>query len=435
MPINLKLGLGVTRGRGFSPGGGISYLLNANWSGASDAGPFADLSVHSTEALGLFAGQITNHDFSGSSDPSIVSGVYKGTTTHSADAQLYGFHGEKTGGGGFTRALGAVVKATIQGNGAAHGAGMKICTDASISDATRDIRIFQTTSSTWADFSIGAWTVDTDYQVAIVLGGFSSAGVPFKSGDTEASFLYGYAVFIKGGSEFPSWTLWFRGFATKNADPWYPGWLNVNGTPICKKFVVPDVTYPAILQPLLLDTFTDTDTTALESHNADVEPGSWVAGTAGITIVGNQLKNTSVAFPRYWQDCGESDVWLRYNVPAAMGGKASVALLRVTDENNHWFTYRYGTTFALYERVSGTPTSRASAAVSDVAGSVAVRFKGTDLKAWFQESNALSYTSSLYQTNTKHGIGADNADTVAFADNLEVFPITASQYTNNLDAF
>lgn len=56
-----------------------------------------------------------------------------------------------------------------------------------------------------------AYSASTDYQLAIVLGGFSAAnGIPWRQGEDPAGYLYGAAFFIKESAAFPTWTLLWR---------------------------------------------------------------------------------------------------------------------------------------------------------------------------------------------------------------------------------
>ena len=50
----------------------------------------------------------------------------------------------------------------------------------------------------------------TDYQLAIVLGGYDVNATPFYAGQTPADYLYGAAFFIKGGAFGSNWTLLWR---------------------------------------------------------------------------------------------------------------------------------------------------------------------------------------------------------------------------------
>ena len=55
-----------------------------------------------------------------------------------------------------------------------------------------------------------AYAASTDYQLAIVLGGYDVNGVPFYAGQTPADYLYGAAFFVKGGAFGSNWTLLWR---------------------------------------------------------------------------------------------------------------------------------------------------------------------------------------------------------------------------------
>jgi hypothetical protein len=57
----------------------------------------------------------------------------------------------------------------------------------------------------WVNHPVTA--VDTEYRMAVILGGYDSGGVPYKTGDTVANFKYGASFFYHDGS---NWNLTYR---------------------------------------------------------------------------------------------------------------------------------------------------------------------------------------------------------------------------------
>ncbi len=91
------------------------------------------------------------------------------------------------------------------------------------------------------NITVGSTSVSTDYKALLLSGGYDSNGIPWKTGDTASSFLYGGRFFVKGGA-FTSWTLLW-------ADP------NENDATLYLQFnrrhVAPGITIDNILIPTL----------------------------------------------------------------------------------------------------------------------------------------------------------------------------------------
>lgn len=55
--------------------------------------------------------------------------------------------------------------------------------------------------------AIGTYTYGSEYEVAIVAGGYDREGTPYSGSGPTADFDGGLSLFIRGGTQFPEWTM------------------------------------------------------------------------------------------------------------------------------------------------------------------------------------------------------------------------------------
>ncbi len=182
-------------------------------------------------------------------------------------------------GAGVARALGQTYFITSPNNGFTGQLGWNssaAITQASMVNSMRfttgtDLNAFDGTTPSVIGSITGA---GTSYKYAFVLGGADSNGVPFKTGDTSSSYLYGSLLFANGGTQYPNWTLLYKQ-TNNNTVTMYPAIQQAGGTQAHDNIKIP--TSPissSIFQPYALDTFTGTNGDNLVSgHTMDVGSG------------------------------------------------------------------------------------------------------------------------------------------------------------------
>lgn len=181
------------------------------------------------------------------------------------------------------------------------------------------------------------------------------------------------------------------------------------------------------------DSFTGTDGTLLTSHTPNVD----VPGTAYTSFFANTLKilsNKAVVTANATNcsaviDVTHADTTL--TVDYTHGNTGVVALyIRATDVNNTWSIVWATGTWTLYSYASGTPTVRATAAQTlNNAQVYALRVVclGDVITFSVDGVQKITFTLSLYNTKTIHGLFANN--TAQAFDNLVV---TSPQGTNKM---
>jgi len=279
----------------------------------------------------------------------------------------------------------------------------------------------------------------TDFHLAIILGGYDSGGIAWHSGQNKSQYMYGAAFFGKGGGigDGVSWTLLWR-TDQGNASPLYGTFSNYNASGTLDNFRVPDADLSAVLQPLVLDTFTDSDGTSLDAHTPEVG-GGWTEQSGNWETQSNKARTATTGGAGIATfDAGVSDMLFDVTVTTPASGTTPGGLVvRYTDDNNYWYVKitpgTDGTDFELIEVNGGTPTTRASADV-DWAASTAYKIRvivdGNDYwKVYVDGTEKLSYTTanSFNATATKCGL-KDEGDANFQFDNVAVFARTSGAY-------
>lgn len=252
------------------------------------------------------------------------------------------------------------------------------------------------------------YSASTDYQLAIILGGYDANGVPWRQGELVASYLYGASFFIKGGA-FTDWTLLWR-TALMNTATLYAAFSNYNAAGTLSRFRVPDRSLKAVLQPQALSTFTAANGTSLDAVAPEVG-GVWTEQSGDFDIQGNRASPTSGSNAIATISISESDVLARCVVRTLFDSAAGHGVVvRYSAGPDFWVALILGdaNAFGLYEVDDGAFTERASAAVVIAANTdydVFVVADGQVIDAFLDGGNKISYESaSLNETATVHGI-------------------------------
>lgn len=167
---------------------------------------------------------------------------------------------------------------------------------------------------------------------------------------------------------------------------------------------------------LILDQFTDTDATALESHTiapTNTPAASWASDSGAMDINGNKARGTVLAggLISYVCNSGVSDGVVSADVTPVASGVTGLVLRRNSNVNDWTLIIDVDADlFRLYEHTTGF-TLRASTAATIVVGNtyaLSATLSGTSIVATVDGANQISFSSSTYQTDTRHGLRDDH---------------------------
>jgi len=249
----------------------LAYLLNAPFTASNQN--YSDAQVLNTVAEGITAGQLTVVEKDGTL--AVVSNKCAFTvqgTPALGDLALVSL--------ALTKSLGMTLYETL--NIASLTAYMGFWDDANtignnrvysfLSSTTWLARTYDGAGNQLESVSVAAFNADTDYQLCLVLGGYDSNGVPWRTGETAANYLYGAAWYVKG-STFSTWTLLWR-TALVNISTLYAALSTYNAAGTIDDFRIPTDTLESVLQPTAMSTFTAANGTSLDAITPEVG-GTW----------------------------------------------------------------------------------------------------------------------------------------------------------------
>jgi len=171
---------------------------------------------------------------------------------------------------------------------------------------------------------------------------------------------------------------------------------------------------------LASDTFTDTNSTALNAHTMDVGSG-WTHRLGTLQIQSNTatVNTYSSDLAHATTDVGAADGVIDVDVTSFNdGGGVSTAIptWRYVDDSNFWFQQVLVVTDAIemYEKTGGSNTLRDSASVTINSGTsyaIKMTLAGNVMTTTLDDANELTYTSASHNTATDHGIFAAQTST------------------------
>lgn len=417
---------------------GIKYFLRA-WMGGTAAQAYADGQVLDTPGEGVLDGTGTIVEKDGTL--SVVGGKCAFTaqaTPAWGDLGVYSQAITRVLGRGLLvrMNIGATTKNLIAGwfNAASLAQVARIYDFGILSGA----RVRANTQNGIENPIVATYAATTDYQFAVVLGGYDINGVPFYASQDPADYLYGAAFYIEGGT-FTTWTLLWRTMLDNTATL-YAAFSNYSAAGTLEKFRVPDVDLKAILQPTALSTFTAANGTDLATGYTPEVGGVWTEQTGNFDIQSNRANAQNAGLNYATVDVSISDgvVDSIINISAAGGTDNSGLLMRFTNTNNCWSLAANASAnqLRLWEVNGGVATQRASTAVAIVTATdydVRAIIYAQTIDGFLDGSNKITYGSAtLNETITVHGIFL--RDIGSQADNFAIFPRTSPTYDATLGA-
>ena len=418
--------------------GALQYLLRAPFD--ADNQGYDDAQVLNTIAEGVQKGQLTVVEVDGTL--AIVSNECAFTAQVTAVWGDLGFFGEVLGGGGYTRSLGFAVKTAVNLNVTDKRIKVPMWNDAAgIVDAAdyiyqyhmADTGILHGIVYNGAGGIIEApglcnYSAMTDYELAIVLGGYDNNGVPWRTGQAATSYLYGASFFIRGGA-FTDWTLLWRS-ASMNTVTLYPCMSNDKQVGTIDDFRVPDRSYQVVLQPSNLSLYGSAG--ELSAYTPDVG-GGWTEDIGDWDTSGGTLTATVLGIGTF---TGLADCV--YDTEITMPGAGTTAgglVLRGADytgaSEDYWYVKctpaTAGNDFELIEYAAGAATQRAVTDV-DFTGSTAYDIRaicdGTTIDCFADGGDKISYASAASgQTATDFGLRDEGNGNMTF-DKTALYPRT-----------
>lgn len=171
---------------------------------------------------------------------------------------------------------------------------------------------------------------------------------------------------------------------------------------------------------LIEDAFTDTDTTALSAHAiapTNTPSTSWAnikiltsASAANNTISSNQAL-LSIGQTGAVVDAGEADVTVTVDWIPQSGNNRGRLIGRYSSDGNMWYVAmnEFGDDIAIYEVNADVEIERGTAVAFDwvdlTTYEVQLIMSGTSFEALVDSVSKVTHSSSVFQTETQHGIG------------------------------
>jgi len=186
--------------------------------------------------------------------------------------------------------------------------------------------------------------------------------------------------------------------------------------------------------PLIYDTFTDTNGTALTAHTPDIVPGgsSYAMHNGALEIQSNKLQlpsGTNTAYANI--NSGASDVTV--SVDYVSGQIATNDLCyqfgRYTDATHYWYTTfgkSAGVAYWTLRERNGGVSVRATGSPSFADNTLYVVqtvFSGTSITSYV-DAASISYSSSFNQNATYVGPGAGNLGAITNNNTQDEFTVT-----------
>lgn len=174
---------------------------------------------------------------------------------------------------------------------------------------------------------------------------------------------------------------------------------------------------PDLGRTLVYDTFTDTNGVPLTSHVPNIAPGGWVAGRGTFDIQSNRaswLTNGTPADSIQTIDTGRSDCALSAIVQMNSVYTSVGIAFRVLDADNSFFAAIQTDIFYVLRQIAGVPAlldTKSFTLPQNGDHVIRVALYGSSIIATLDGAHEMSITDANFQTETKHGLLADDAAT------------------------
>jgi len=302
--------------------------------------------------------------------------------------------------------------------------------------AANDNIYWQTDAGSGSEYKqLETYSGTTEYQVALCMGGYDGAQVPYtpkaKPYDlsvAKASYTYGCTAFIKGGA-FTDWTMLWRSF-NNNAGALYVERQDDKLAGTMDNIRVPDVNLSEVLTPVAFSAFYASNGTSLDAYQPD-EGNVWVEQSGDWDIQTQRANPDGAGIATV--ETPYSDVMVLCIVNGGTGDQPAI-VLRFSDTSNYWYVQadRANNQFELHEYNATVDTVRANAGVTinnSTDYDLQVSANGQTITGHLDNAvgSRVSYASAaLNETEKLHGIRAEN--TAGQFDNFHVHAKSGKPY-------
>jgi hypothetical protein len=283
---------------------------------------------------------------------------------------------------------------------------------------------------------VGAYAAATNYDFAIVAGGYDVNGQPWYVGQNPVDYLYGASYFIRGGV-FAKYTLLWR-TSLDNTATHYAGLAIYNANGTLQNFRVTSG-LSAVLQPASLSTMTAANGTLLPAITPEVG-GAWTTRSGTFDIQTNRANISVSTGARDVATIEESIADGTFDVvarkTAAVDSGEFGRCLRHTDANNYWMVNAdlANNQVELVERNAGIENVRASSAVALTHSTdydVRAIAYGQTIDIFLNGGNKATYGAAVLNENvTRHGIVGNEVNQTF--DNCASYARTSGVYDSVL---
>ena len=287
--------------------------------------------------------------------------------------------------------------------------------------------------------SLFAWANATDYKVAMVLGGYSAAGVPWRTGEVKANYLYGTAMYVQGGAWGGDWHLLTR-CRELNTATVYVGLNSYNATGTADDMRVPDLDLSSAYVINNYSTFDAANDTSLDAIAPEIG-GTWTEDDGNWDIQGNNARLATAGGAGQQNgatvDTGLADAVIEVTAQAEGGGNFGIRARYDAAGPTFWAIIAScgSNTITIYEYNGGfTGRGAVGYAVAATAWhSLLVSLDGQRIDCCIGDGAAISYASAALNVGeTKHGVHGLIINTTLF-DDFVVYPKTHATYDTVLD--
>ena len=287
--------------------------------------------------------------------------------------------------------------------------------------------------------SVFTWANATTYLFAMILGGYDVNGMPWRTGEATAGYLYGVAIYVQGGAWGGDWHLLWR-LRSLNTATMYAMLSNWSCTGTTDDVRVPDLDLSGAYVINSYSTFDAANGTSLDAITPEIG-GAWTEDDGTWDIQGNEA-NISVAAGAAWFEGASVEtnisdgliegtvtkpaaglyVGLRFRYDAAA---PTMWLAHIQPSSNNLWLWEYNAGWTArgglsYAIGTGTPYH------------LMVSMDGQRIEVCIEDDAAFTYlAAALNETKTLHGIGGNVVD--CRIDNFVVYPKTNPAYDTALD--
>lgn len=199
--------------------------------------------------------------------------------------------------------------------------------------------------------------------------------------------------------------------------PAWTGWIPGDGYPYTPPPVNP-----------IVDTFNRADGVLAGSTTSDGDAVWAASGGTTIGVVSNRAKATGGSGNSYaWIETSAPDGLIKATIADVSGAPATQIagiLFRYQDDNNHWTLQLRSTSsigdYALIRRTTGTAATIAASGVIPLDGdAIEIELAGNSIVVRVNGVQIINQSAASFATATKHGLYANNSDTVSAWDSWE----------------